>query len=46
MPVLYMCWQVAPFREHGMGWGLKVVKDVPKNTLIGEYIGEVGRCVW
>ncbi|CBJ25830.1 conserved unknown protein [Ectocarpus siliculosus] len=33
--------KVAPFREAGMGWGLKVAVDVPKGSLIGEYVGEV-----
>lgn len=33
--------KVVPFREPGMGWGLKVAEDVPKNTLVGEYVGEV-----
>ncbi|CAM9679213.1 unnamed protein product, partial [Hapterophycus canaliculatus] len=33
--------KVAPFREHGMGWGLKVAEDVAKGSLLGEYVGEV-----
>lgn len=32
---------MAPFREYGMGWGLKVMEDVPKGSLVGEYVGEV-----
>lgn len=36
-----MCPKVAPFREPGMGWGLKVVEDLPKGSLVGEYVGEV-----
>lgn len=35
--------KVAPFREHGMGWGLKVAEDVPKGSLVGEYVGEVSK---
>lgn len=33
--------QVAPFREPGMGWGLRVAEDVSKGSLVGEYVGEV-----
>ncbi len=33
--------QVAPFREEGMGWGLKLAEDLPKGSLVGEYVGEV-----
>ncbi|CAN0354732.1 unnamed protein product, partial [Discosporangium mesarthrocarpum] len=32
---------VQPFLQLGMGWGLKLMEDAPKGSLVGEYVGEV-----
>ena len=33
--------KVQPFREYGMGWGLRTLEPVTSSTLVIEYIGEV-----